>query len=210
MMRVSVMLSAAWTAPGAIRVKAKAMAATGKILAAEKRADHYYIRGDATAAYRSLSPEVTLAEREIYFVQNNYFVIVDSVDAETPVTLEWLLHANAPFELGNTSFRNTGEKAGFYGQVVWSEAGKPTMTQNTGFPDVDPSEYEGLPVTTCLTAQYPAATRHRIATLLVPYKLDDPKRIFHFLDDQGYDADLYFTDADENSFRVVMKKLAYT
>ncbi|MHA6325984.1 DUF4962 domain-containing protein [Roseivivax sp. CAU 1753] len=190
--------------------KAKAMAATGKILTAEHRADHYYIRGDATAAYRSLSPEVTLAEREIYFVQNNYFVIVDSVDAESPVTLEWLLHANARFELGNTSFRNTGEKAGFYGQVVWSEAGKPTMTQTTGFADVDPSEYEGLPVSTCLTAQYPASTRHRIATLLVPYRLDDPKRIFHFLDDQGYDADLYFTDADENSFRVVMKKLAYT
>jgi hypothetical protein len=46
--------------------------------------------------------------------------------------------------------------------------------------------------------------------LLVPYKLSDPKRIFNFLDDQGYDADLYFTDSDENTFRVVMKKLANT
>ena len=69
---------------------------------------------------------------------------------------------------------------------------------------------EGLPVSTCLHAQYPAATRHRIATLIVPYKLSDPQRIFHFMDDQGYDADLYFTDADENTFKVVMKKLANT
>ncbi|WP_424933472.1 DUF4962 domain-containing protein [Amaricoccus macauensis] len=190
--------------------KAKAMAATGRIVAAEEREDHIYICGDATPAYQSLSPEVTLAEREIYFVRNSYFVIVDKVDAEKPVTVEWLLHANNPFELGKTSFRNTGERAGFYGQVVWSEAGKPKITQDTGFPDVDPKEYEGLPVSTCLTAQYPAATRHRIATLLVPYKLTEPKRIFHFLDDQGYDADLYFTDSDENSFRVVMKKLANT
>jgi hypothetical protein len=75
---------------------------------------------------------------------------------------------------------------------------------------VDPAEFEGLPVSTCLHARYPAATRHRIATLLVPYRLSDPKRIFHFMDDQGYDADLYFTDADENTFRVVMKKLANT
>lgn len=190
--------------------KARAMAATGQITDAEEREDHIYIRGDATAAYRTLSPEVTLAAREVYFVRNSYFVIVDSVDAQSPVSLEWLLHANQPYDLGATSFRNTGTRAGFYGQVVWSEAGKPEMSQNTGFPGVDPAEYEGLPVSTCLTARYPAATRHRIATLLVPYRLAEPRRIFHFLDDQGYDADLYFTDPEENTFRVVMKKLAKT
>ena len=190
--------------------KAKAMAATGRILAAEERADHVYIKGDATEAYRSLSPEVTLAEREVYFVRGSYFVIVDSVDATEPITIDWLLHANQPYALGKTSFRNTGEKAGFYGQVVWSEAGKPVLTQETGFPGVDPADYEGLPESTCLHALFPAATRHRIATLLVPYRLDEPKRIFNFLDDQGYDADLYFTDADENTFKVVMKKLAKT
>ncbi len=190
--------------------KAKALAATGKILAAEEREDHIYICGDATAAYQSLSPEVTLAEREIYFVRNSYFVIVDKVDATEPVTVEWLLHANEPFALGNSSFRNTQERSGFYGQVVWSEAGKPSITQKTEFTDVEPADYEGLHVSTCLTAQYPAATRHRIATLLVPYRLDAPKRIFNFMDDQGYDADLYFTDPDENTFKVVMKKLANT
>ncbi|WP_417209095.1 DUF4962 domain-containing protein [Antarctobacter sp.] len=190
--------------------KAKAIAASGKILAAETREDHIYIKGDATAAYQSLSPEVTLAEREIYFVRNSYFVIVDKVDAETPVTLDWLLHANAPYDLGKTTFRYTGQRAGFYGQVVWSEAGKPVLTQETGFPNVDPADYDGLPVSTCLHAQYPASTRHRIATLLVPYRLDAPKRIFNFMDDQGYDADLYFTDTDENTFKVVMKKLANT
>ncbi len=190
--------------------KAKALAATGTIKAAEERDDHIYICGDATAAYQSLSPEVTCAEREIYFVRGSYFVIVDKVDAETPVTIEWLLHANEPFELGKTSFRNTQKRSGFYGQVVWSEAGKPEITQKTEFTDVDPADYEGLPVSTVLNAHYPASTRHRIATLLVPYKLDAPKRIFNFMDDQGYDADLYFTDPDENTFKVVMKKLANT
>jgi hypothetical protein len=188
--------------------KSKAMAATGRILAAETHDDHYLIRGDATGAYQSLSPEVTRAEREIYFVRNSYFVIIDKVDAETPVTVDWLLHANNPYDLGKSSFRNTGEKAGFYGQVVWSEAGKPQISQDTGFAGVDPADYEGLPISTVLKVHYPAATRHRIATLLVPYKLDEPKRIFNFMDDQGYDADLYFTDPEEHTFRVVMKKLA--
>jgi hypothetical protein len=188
--------------------KSKAMGATGRILAAEQREDHVFIHGDATPAYQSLSPEVTRAEREIYFVRNSYFVIIDKVDAETPVTIDWLLHANNRYDLGKSSFRNTGERAGFYGQVVWSEAGKPVITQDTGFADVDPSDYEGLPVSTVLNAQFPAAKRHRIATLLVPYKLDAPKRIFNFMDDQGYDADLYFTDPDEHTFKIVMKKLA--
>ncbi len=188
--------------------KSKAMAATGLILAAETHEDHYLIRGNATGAYQSLSPEVTRAEREIYFVRNSYFVIIDKVDAETPVTIDWLLHANNPYELGKSSFRNTGDKAGFYGQVVWSEAGKPQISQDTGFAGVDPADYEGLPISTVLKVHYPAATRHRIATLLVPYKLDEPKRIFNFMDDQGYDADLYFTDPEEHTFRVVMKKLA--
>ncbi len=190
--------------------KARAMTATGRIVTAEQRDDHILIVGDATPAYQSLSPEVTRAVREVYFVRNSYFVIVDEIDAETPVTVEWLLHANNRFELGKSSFRHTGERAGFYGQVVWSEGGKPVIDQFTDFPDVDPADYEGLPVSTCLTAHYPAATRHRIATLLVPYRLDAPKRIFNFMDDQGYDADLYFTDADENTFKVVLKKLANT
>jgi len=190
--------------------KARAMAATGRILAAEDRGEEIYIHGDATEAYRSLSPEVTHVSREVHFVHDDYFVIVDSIDAESPVSIDWLLHANGPFDLGQASFRYTGQKAGFYGQVVWSEAGMPELSQKTGFEGVDPKEIEGLPVSTCLTARFPKATRHRIATLLVPYRLEAPKRIFHFLDDQGYDCDLYFTDAEERTFKRVIKKLART
>lgn len=186
--------------------KALAMQATGRIEIAEDRGDHVYIRGDATAAYRSLSPEVTSVLRDVYFVNNAYLVVVDSIDAETPVGIDWLLHANGPMSLGSSTFRYTGRRAGFYGQVLWSEAGAPQLSQQTGFPDVDPAEIEGLPVSTCLKASFPKAVRHRIATLLVPYPLAAPRRVFSFLDDQGYDCDLYFTDADERAFKVVVPK----
>ncbi len=192
------------------RNKALQMTATGKIVAVKERCDHIYIKGDATAAYTQESPEVTLVEREVYFFNNSFFVFVDSIDANEPVEIDWLLHANQPYHLGRTSFRNVGEKAGFYGEVLWTESGAPTLSQHTGFPGVEMSEIEGLPVSTCLTARFPKAKRHRIVTLLVPYPLDAPRRIFHFIDDQGYDADLYFTDADENTFKVVVKKLAGT
>lgn len=186
--------------------KAKAMRATGKIDVAEEREDHIFIQGDATEAYRSLSPEITKVLRDVYFVRNSYFVIVDTVDAEQPADVTWLLHANAPMQLGDATFRYSGDRAGFYGQFLWSEAGAPVIGQETGFPDVDTAEYEGLPVSTHLHATFPKAIRHRIATLLVPYPINSPRRVFSFLDDQGYDCDLYFTDADEQTFKVTVPK----
>lgn len=186
--------------------KALAMRSSGQILVAEQREDHVFIQGDATAAYQSLTPEVTKVLRDVYFVQNSYFVIVDAIDASTPVSIDWLLHANAPLSLSRTSFRYTGERAGFYGQVLWSEAGAAQLSQFTDFKDVDPVDYKGLPVSTCMTASFPSAIRHRIATLIVPYSQSAPKRIFSFLDDQGYDCDLYFTDSDDRSFKVVVPK----
>ena len=186
--------------------KVRAMGSSGTILIAEQRDDHVYIQGDATAAYQSLTPEVSKVLRDIYFVNNSYFVIVDAVDATSPVSIDWLLHVNSPMNLGANTFRYSGEKAGFYGQILWSEAGAAELSQFTDFPDVDPVDYEGLPVSTCMTARYPKALRHRIATLLVPYSLSNPQRIFSFLDDQGYDCDLYLTDSEDRSFKVVVPK----
>lgn len=188
--------------------KVLALRSSGKLETVEEHEDHVYIKGDATAAYQHFNPSVTSVTREVYFVRDSYFVFIDSIDADEDVDIDWLLHANGEYELGKSSFRYNGEKAGMYGQVLWSEAGAPTLEQETGFPGVDPSEIEGLPVSTCLKVKFPKAKRHRIATLLVPYSMKEPKRVFHFLDDQGYDADLYFTDADENAFKIVVQKLA--
>ncbi|MBX2838222.1 MAG: DUF4962 domain-containing protein [Gammaproteobacteria bacterium] len=186
--------------------KAQAMRSTGSIATAEDRGDHIYLQGDATAAYQSLTPEVNSVLRDVYFVNDEYFVIVDSIDASRAVSIDWLLHTNSPMTLGDTTFRYTGERAGFYGQFLWSEAGAPKIEQFTEFTDVDPVDYEGLPISTHLKASFPTAIRHRIATLLVPYSLSEPRRIYSFLDDQGYDCDLYFTDADDRTFKIVVPK----
>lgn len=188
------------------RDKAQAMGATGRLIDVHEAEDHILIRGDATAAYQSLTPNVTQVLRDVYFVRDSYFVILDSVDADEPLTLDWLYHANSPMDLGASTFRYTGQRAGLYGKFLWSEAGSPSLTQTTGFPGVDPDEIAGLPESTHLRAQFPAARSHRIATLLVPYPVGAPKRVFHFLDDQGYDCDLYFTDADDQSFKLVIPK----
>lgn len=186
--------------------KALAARATGCIEVAEDRGDHIYISGDATAAYAVVNPDVTLARREVYFVDDRFFVFVDSVDAKTPVSLDFLLHTEKPMQLGATSFRYSGQHAGFYGQVLWSEGGTTSFSQKTEFTDVDPDDYAGLSVSTCMSMSVPKAERHRVVTLIVPYPLAAPRRVFSFLDDQGYDCDIYFTDSDDRSFKITVPK----
>ena len=188
------------------RDKARAMKAAGRLLEVREADDHIFIRGDATDAYRSLTPEVSRVLRDVHFVHDSYFVIVDHVDTDEPVTLDWLFHANSPMDLGATTFRCTGRRAGIYGKFLWSNSGPPELTQITGFPGVHPNETEGLAESTHIRAAFPASANHRIATLLVPYPASSPRRVFHFLDDQGYDCDLYFTDAEDRSFKVVIPK----
>ena len=188
------------------RDKAEAIKAAGRIIDARDAGDHVFIRGDATAAYQSLVPEVTQVLREVYFVRESYFVLVDHVDATEPLTLDWLFHANAAMELGAETFRYRGERSSIYGKFLWSEAGQPQVGQTTGFPGVEPDEIKGLAESTHVRAAFPAARCHRVATLLVPHLSSAPNRIFHFLDDQGYDCELYFTGADNHSFKVVIPK----
>lgn len=155
------------------RDKAAALAASGRIVAAETRPDHIFVRGDATAAYRSLSPEVASVLRDVLFVAGRFVVIIDRIDADAPVEIDWLLHAPAPMRLAGSTFRYSGERASLKGKILRSRAGPPVLSQQTGFPDVDPAEYEGLPVSTCLRAHFPNARTHRIVTLLLPCRRDD-------------------------------------
>ncbi len=186
--------------------KTLAIKASGEITAAEEREDHIYMRGDATAAYAVVNPDITGCTREVYFAHDTYFVIVDTIDAKKPVTVDWLLHAHGEARLGANTFRHTGEKAGLYGQFVWCSGAKPSLSQEHGFPGVDEADYAGLDKSWHVKAHFAEAHRHSIATLIVPYPAEQPRRIFHFIDDQGFSANLYFVGPDEKSFKVVIPK----
>jgi hypothetical protein len=186
--------------------KALAIRASGRIETAEERENHIYIRGDATDAYASLNPAVSRVLRETYFVEDSYFIIVDSVAAQEPVTLDWMIHTEGAFRLGADTFRYEGRRAGFYGQFVWASAGDPVLKQGEGFTGVEAKEFSGLPVHWYMSAQFQAAIKHRVVTVLVPYQIDKPRRIFHFTDDQGYNTDLYFVDEKDRSFKIVLPK----
>ncbi|MCR4265418.1 alginate lyase [Nitratireductor sp. ZSWI3] len=186
--------------------KALARRAGGRIVDVEEKPGHVRLVGDATAAYQVANPLVQRAEREIHFVNDSYFVIVDRVECSEPQELQWLCHTVGAPQTGRSSFRYNGRKAGFYGQFVFSSAGMPQITAIEGFTGIDPAEHEGLDVHHHVCAEVPAAVSHRLVTLLVPYSLKEPKRIFSFIDDQGFSTDIYFTDVDDCRFKLSIPK----
>ncbi|WP_117192777.1 alginate lyase [Rhizobium terrae] len=186
--------------------KALARRAAGRIVNVEEKPGHVRMVGDATAAYQVANPLVQKAEREIHFVNDSYFVIVDHVECSEPQDLQWLCHMTGAPQTGRSGFRYNGRKAGFYGQFVFSSAGTPHITAVEGFPGIDPTEFEGLDMHHHVCATIPPATSHRLVTLLVPYSLKEPKRIFSFTDDQGFSTDIYFTDVDDQRFKLSIPK----
>ncbi|MBP1842882.1 hypothetical protein J2046_001136 [Rhizobium petrolearium] len=186
--------------------KALARRAAGRIVETEEKPGYLRILGDATAAYQLVNPLVQKVEREVHFVNDSYFVIVDQVECLEPQELQWLCHIMGAPQVGRSSFRYKGQKAGFYGQFVFSSAGAPQIVAVEGFPDIDPAELEGLERHHHVRATAPASTSHSLVTLLVPYSLKEPKRIFSFIDDQGFSTDIYFTDVDDQRFKLTLPK----
>lgn len=168
--------------------------ASGRIEEVWHREGTSYVRADATQAYRVCVPYVKRCTREIYFVCQSYFVIVDQVDLDQSGRLSWLFHTRNKMEIGRQSFTVRGEKADMLGQFVYCSSGELSLSQDNRFIDVDPQEIKGLPGEWHLTATTPKASSHRLVVLLLPMKKGEQKNVAHFLDDQDHGLHFYFTD----------------
>jgi Heparinase II/III-like protein len=186
--------------------KARAKAASGRIIEARETPGAIVIVGDATAAYRSENAHVESVRREIHAVGDKrgdrYLVIVDQVALGEAAPLTWLLHSEGALTSGGQTFRLTGKRAGLYGQFVYCTAGQPTVRAVEGFPGIDETEITGLARHRHIAAETPPARRISLVTLLVPYPLSAPRRILHFIDDQGHGVSLYFVDEDGGEYKV--------
>lgn len=175
--------------------KALNIAAKGEVEDAYQGKDYAYVRMNPTQAYLEHVPYLKQYKREIYFVQNAYFVIVDSVDLEQPGRIQWLFHTLHEMELKGQSFHVHGQQADMEGRFIFSSAGDLALSQSDEFTGVDPAEIEGLAKHWHLSAETQAAASHRIATLLVPkHHSERGKYVSYFMDDQGFSFNLYLTD----------------
>lgn len=179
--------------------KVECRKSAGKVLEVSESAEAHKISLDPTEAYRIEIPYLKRYQRDIYFVHESYFVIVDHVELEQEGDIQWRMHTLESCQISNRAFRYEGARAGLTGEFVFNSSGPVTLRSSEGFQGVDASEYEGLPKHWFVEASTPKASTHTLVTLLTPYAKAQPKRVFHFNDDQGFATNLYFQD-DANRF----------
>ena len=97
-----------------------------------------------------------------------------------------------------------GRTPGLLRQGPVAGGARPGARPGNGFPGIDPAAYERLPVSTRLTTRDRKARRRRVATPLVPYPLNEPRRALSVLDDQGYDREVHFADSGDRGFEVAV------
>ncbi|MEK3915249.1 DUF4962 domain-containing protein [Paenibacillus sp. FSL H7-0331] len=170
------------------------MSASGTVEAVETHKGYTYSRCNATAAYQEQVPYLERYVRELYFYEGAYIVVVDQIDLSQPGRVDWLFHTLYEMELDGQSFKVHGQKADMDGRFVYSSSGDLSLSQHDEFTEVDTAEIEGLNRHWHLTATTQSARSHRIATLLVPLRKDEPKYVSYFMDDQGHGVHIYFTE----------------
>ncbi|MDQ1913096.1 DUF4962 domain-containing protein [Paenibacillus sp. GD4] len=170
------------------------MAASGFVEEAEQRDGYGYSRCNATAAYKENVPYLERYVRELYFFDESYVVVVDHIDLAQPGSVDWLFQTLHGMNLNGQTFKLQGNKADLDGRFVYCSSGELELSQTEGFPGVDCSEIEGLPLHWHLKAATKPARSHRIATLLVPIKKNEPKYVSYFMDDQDHGVHIYFTE----------------
>jgi hypothetical protein len=187
--------------------KAKQIQAHGRIVSATQRDDGVvHVRMDPTAAYRNDVPELTSYERDFYLLPGDQLLVIDKVKLTSALPLQWLLHTLHPPMLARRSFRVAGNLAGLAGEVIYCSSGAPALSSRMGFDDVDGAEIEGLAPHYHVQVATPSSAQHTLAVLLTPHRIGESKRLFNFIDDQGFATHLYFQDAANFSFSVTLDK----
>lgn len=186
--------------------KAECLKAAGRILEVAEREGALFISMDPSAAYKAHVPYLKNYRRDIHFVHDAFVVVVDEVELTQEGSVQFLLHTYKACELGRQVFRYEGERAGLAGEFVFCSSGEVSLENRPAFADVSDEELNGLVRHSFLVGSTPKATKHSIVTLLTPYRKGNGKRVFNFIDDQGFATNMYFQDETGETYTVKVPK----
>ena len=187
--------------------KVLAKSASGKVLSVDEQPNLITICTDNTAAYKSVNSDVVSALRDVYFVNNSYFLIVDRVSCSTPQTLQVRQQAEQPFVCSTKSMTTDAAKAGVEYSVAFSSTSLTGVTNADGFEDVNETDYDGLDMNYVGEFAFAPSLTHRVVTLVHPYRHGEKKSLYTFVDDQGFNLNVYVTDEDDRSFKLEVPKV---
>lgn len=98
--------------------KVRQLGAKGSICQVSEKNALVYIKEDATQAYLEQVPDLKTCVREIYEVDQRYFVLVDTVETEEPSEISWNLHSLSPFSIQANHFEIKREMAELKGSII--------------------------------------------------------------------------------------------
>ncbi|MDO5402743.1 MAG: DUF4962 domain-containing protein [Eubacteriales bacterium] len=172
--------------------KALQFAAKGRVCEVTENDQYVYIKEDAAEAYKENVPDIKTCEREIYFVQDSYFVIVDTVETENDSDIDFMLHSLDKYEIDGHNFIVNRERARLKGSFLFSHSGIESISQTDDFDNVNPAEIEGLDKQWHLKLHTGKSKKHKLVTLLVPEKTGETRTVTPIKDDQGMHVYYYF------------------
>lgn len=179
------------------------LAAVGVVESMTEHENYVHVVEDATAGYLPNVPTLKSYKREIYFIDNEYFVIVDSVELTEPGYVGFHLHSMFEPEIDGERVTFTGPNAKLDAEVVLATAGVKDYYKTDDFEGVDEKEYADLGKQWHYNMSTREAKNHVIVTCLTPSKTAEYKEIGTIKDDQGHDIFLYFTN-DGKTFPLVI------
>lgn len=176
--------------------------AGGEIKTVLQEQNYLYICEDAAKAYRNQIPDVRQVTREIYFVDDAYFVIVDTVKTDAVKEVDFLLHGLAPFELDEYSFCLKRPKAELEGRFVYVSSGIKALEQTNQFEGVKPEETVGNEPQWHMTMKTGKAENHVIVTLLVPSRTLEKEIVEVMVDSENEKNSFHFYH-NKNVFSII-------
>ncbi len=179
------------------------LAAVGAIESVTETENYVHVVENATAGYLPNVPTLKSYKREIYFIDNEYFVIMDNVELTEPGYVGFHLHSMFEPEIDGELATFKGPNAKLDAEIVFTSAGIKNIYKTDDFEGVNEKEYADLGKQWHYNMETRMATNHVIVTCLTPSKVEEYKEIGTIKDDQGHDVFLYFTN-DGKTFPLVI------
>jgi len=138
--------------------------ANGFIEDVQEKNGNVYIRGNAARAYQPVVDSVKKYLRHVFFINQNFFVIIDELELSREGTVDFLTHTLRKVEIADNAFLYKGEKADM--RVTFINGGKMSISEGDEFTGVSEKETEGLAGQWHIRAAGGKAHSHKLVTLI--------------------------------------------
>ncbi len=181
------------------------LASNGEVKSVTETENYVHVVENATNAYKLNVPHLKDYTREIYFVDDKYFVLVDRVKLEKEAPVSFLLHSIYKPEAEGEFYNLVGEKASLECEFVHVSSGIESTNITDEFDGVDEAEKADKQKHWHYQMNTKPAKKHTIISCLYPTKKDEYSKIGKILDEQGMHIFFYFING-EKTFSLCVDK----